>query len=117
MNELPLSEAIVAFIAGLGAWLSWRAKAEATKAGKEARGANLAVNCNKDPDAPRLYELVADNGKKAAVIEERVNTIKDKQGKMETQVGNISERQLLHSEKLKAHDQKFVGLAKIMERE
>ncbi len=110
MNELPLAEAVVALIAGFGAWLSWKAKAEAAKAGEEARGANLAVNCNKDPAAPRLYELVAANGKKAAVIEERVNTIKEGQGEMNVRVDKIADRQLSHAEKLRIHDERIVNL-------
>lgn len=115
MEDLPLAEAIVALIAGFGAWLSWKAKAEASKAGEEARGANLAVNCNKDPAAPRLYELVADNGKKAAVIEERVNAIKEKQTEIDIRVSKIADRQVQHSEKLRIYDKKIVSFAQNQE--
>ena len=107
MNELPLAEAIVAYIAGFGAWLSWKAKTEAGKANKEAREANMAVNCNKDPAAPRLYELVSENGKKTAVIEERVNVIRDKQKSIEVKVEGLTEGQLKHSAALSAHNEKF----------
>ena len=63
MDNISLTEAIIALIAGLGAWLSWRAKSEAQVATKEAEGANRAVNHNKDPNAPRLYDVVVDNAK------------------------------------------------------
>ena len=110
MDELPLAEAVVAFIAGVGAWFSWKANHEASKASEEAKGANKAVNCNTDPNAPRLYDLVSQNGKKVAVIEERVNTIRDKQKLIEEKVEGLSEGQIKHSENLKSHHEKLVKL-------
>ena len=68
MEAIPLAEAIVAFIAGFGAWLSWKARGEAIKAGEEARGANRAVNCNEDPNAPRLYQLVVTQAEHAEIL-------------------------------------------------
>ena len=61
IEGVTLTEAVIALVAGLGAWLSWRAKSEAQTATKEAEGANRAVNGNKDPNAPRLYDVVVDN--------------------------------------------------------
>lgn len=90
-------------IAGIGAWLSWKANAAATRASREAEGANRAVNCNKNPNAPRLYELVSENGKKTAVIEERVNGIREHQQGTDRKIENLSTGQAAHAETLRAH--------------
>ena len=107
MEAIPLAEAIVAFIAGFGAWLSWKARGEAIKAGEEARGANRAVNCNEAPNAPRLYQLVADNAKTTAVIEERVEGIKERGKATERKVEVIVVTQAEHAEILKRHESRL----------
>ena len=77
-NDPPLIEAIVGLIAGLGAWLSWKAKSEASKANKEASQANRAVNGNPD-GSPRLYEMVGTIKERQRGIDEKIEDLKDTQ--------------------------------------
>jgi len=107
MESVSLTEAVIVFIAGLGAWLSWRAKSEAQTATREAEGANRAVNCNSDPDAPRLYDVVAENAKTTAVIEERVDTIKERQKEIDSKVENLTTGQASHAETLRIHSEQL----------
>lgn len=107
MDNISLTEAVIAFIAGLGAWLSWRAKSEAQVATKEAEGANRAVNHNKNPNAPRLYDVVVDNAKKTAVIEERVETIRERQKEIDQKVESLSQGQASHAETLRIHSEQL----------
>ena len=94
-------------IAGTGAWLSWKANAAASRASKEAEGANRAVNCNKDPHAPRLYDVVAKNARKTAVVEERVNGIRERQISTDRRVDELSTGHAAHGEILKSHSEKL----------
>lgn len=77
-NDPPFIEAIVGLIAGLGAWLSWKAKSEAAKANKEASQANRAVNGNPD-GSPRLYEMVGTIKERQRGIDEKIEDLKDTQ--------------------------------------
>tara|TARA_R110000824_G_scaffold71929_15_gene183932 strand:- start:3150 stop:3497 length:348 start_codon:yes stop_codon:yes gene_type:complete len=103
MDSIPIAEGIVGLIAGVGAWLSWKANAAANKASREAEGANKAVNCNENPDAPRLYEIASNNAKLSAVIEERVDGIRDRGKVTEKKVDVLVVTQAEHSETLKHH--------------
>ena len=77
-NDPPLIEAIVGLIAGLGAYLSWKVKSEASKANKEASQANRAVNGNPD-GSPRLYEMVGTIKERQRGIDEKIEDLKDTQ--------------------------------------
>ena len=110
---MSISEAIVALIAGIGAYLSWRAKGEAKTATREAEGANRAVNHNKDPNAPRLYDVVVNNAKTTAVIEERVETIKERQKDIDQKIESLTEGQASHAETLKSHSEQLRSLKKL----
>jgi len=107
MDAVPIAEGFVALIAGIGAWLSWKANTAANRASREAEGANRAVNCNKDPKAPRLYDIVAKNARKTAVVEERVNGIREKQISMARRVDKLSTGHAVHKEILKSHSEKL----------
>lgn len=92
-SDPPLMEAIVGLIAGLGAYLSWKAKGEASKANKEASQANKAVNGNPD-GSPRLYEMVGTIKERQRGIDEKIEDLKDTQ---KTQAHTLQS----HSEKLR----------------
>jgi hypothetical protein len=85
-------EAVVGLIAGLGAWLSWRAKSEASKANKEASEANRAVNGNPD-GSPRLYEMVG--------------TIKERQRGIDITVTELRDTQKVQAETLRDHSEEL----------
>ena len=107
IEGVTLTEAVIALVAGLGAWLSWRAKSEAQTATKEAEGANRAVNGNKDPNAPRLYDVVVDNAKMTAVIEDRVDTIKERQKEIDIKVESLTAGQTSHAKTLLIHSKQL----------
>lgn len=92
-SEPPLMEAIVGLIAGLGAYLSWKAKSEVAKANKEASQANRAVNGNPD-GSPRLYEMVGTIKERQRGIDEKIEDLKSTQ---KEQASTLQD----HNEKLK----------------
>lgn len=91
-GDPPLIEALVGLIAGAGAYLSWKAKSEASKANKEASEANRAVNGNPD-GSPRLYEMVG--------------TIKERQRGIDTTVTDLRDTQKVQAETLREHSKEL----------
>tara|TARA_B100000965_G_C18940116_1_gene476939 strand:+ start:129 stop:434 length:306 start_codon:yes stop_codon:yes gene_type:complete len=97
-------EAIVGLIAGLGAYLSWKAKGEASKANKEASQANRAVNGNPD-GSPRLYEMVGTIKERQRGIDEKIEDLKNTQ---KSQAETLTD----HSDRLKAQHKTLKRICK-----
>lgn len=91
-SDPPLIEALVGLIAGIGAYLSWKAKGEASKANKEASEANRAVNGIPD-GSPRLYEMVG--------------SIKERQRGIDTMVTDLRDTQKVQAETLRDHSKEL----------
>jgi|TARA_R110000824_G_scaffold205274_6_gene390079 hypothetical protein len=98
-SDPPLIEALVGLIASVGAYLSWKAKSEASKANKEASEANRAVNGNPD-GSPRLYEMVGTIKERQRGIDITVTDLRDTQKTQGEDLRNHSEELRRHSKSL-----------------